>query len=118
MLKSKRIPELFVEWQSAVAIVNGDVSEAEQADAYSLQMAAEGAIVGTCPRSLVEYAMKIIVVDDCGDMSGSLTQRELVAEAYLMAGVQGWTQNNETELREWRRSIVAASAQSAPGAIG
>jgi hypothetical protein len=107
------LASLFQEWRTAVAAVNAATEDDDANNTlYDAAMAAAAAVMAAVPVTPGDFALKLIVADDDGDASsrGSFSLRELVREAYAVAGVDGWTNDDEAELREWRDAVVPAQA--------
>ena len=85
--EKSEVRRLFEAWSSAIAATNGNhASDAEAEAFYKAVDAAEEALSAARPATMADLALKIIAADDDGDMAQSMTQRQLVREAYGIAG--------------------------------
>jgi hypothetical protein len=103
------IVELYLVWRETRDQYNAADMESDEARSiFSAHLKAEAAIFEAAPASIEDMAIKIIVADDNGDMSMSLTMRALVREAYRIAGVPGWTDQDEEAFQDWLGRRAAA----------
>ena len=98
--ETSEVRRLFEAWRRAkTELRDAPAANADDDDEifYKAVDAAEEALFAARPATMADLALKIIAADDDGDMAQSITQRQLVREAYEIAGVDGWTDEDEAD---------------------
>lgn len=103
------IVRLFREWKR-LRKLGYEVRDDEADAVLALADDIENRVSATEPRTITDFALKIIMADGDDGMSNTLGGRELVAEAYRIAGVTGWSNEDEADLRDWRARIAEGAA--------
>lgn len=79
----------WLDLQAQYNIPFRNLDDAESASIFDMLLETEAQILTTSPTSICDYAIKILVADDGGDLDGSDFQRGLVAEAERIVSREG-----------------------------
>jgi len=85
------LDQLYEEWQTIRKFLNSGVSDSQKPDwqvEFKKLTALEAHIANTPPVTIRDYALKILMADDGGDMSMNDSQLWLVDEARTITGIK------------------------------